>query len=803
MLYQTAIRHLVRQKTYTLLNAIGLATGLVCMLLAVLYWKDEHSFNHFHEKSAQLYRITTTVTDRETGRLVRSGGTRQAHGPAFRAAIPELEAVTRLLGGDIKGDIRHEDRALKLQMLFADDNFFQSFTFPLLQGDPNSCLKELNSIVLSEEAALKFFGTTNALGRLLHLDADPSAEKLGKQPMIVTGVAKSLPPQSSIQFEALLPMRFMQLSFEDKTWVGGYLGTFVVLSNGADIQGITQKMDDIFYQNASAEIQDAGYDPKIKHGLQNIADVHLEPLDGVENAWNECGVVNGSRPIYAQLFLGIAFFILLLASINFVNISIATSLSRAKEVGIRKLNGSSRSSIFGQFLGESALLCGMAYALALFGLFMVLPVFNVLADKKISLSGAIDWKLLTGFALVFFINVSLAGIYPAWQLSAFKPVETLYNRSRPARQLLLGKILVVVQFSLAFLLAVATTVFYAQMRFVQNKDLGYEAAYVIRTNINGDQDYEPIRQFLKNETARHSCFEGISFGCEFGNTRKESVLHNGQTVNAVYQSVDPNFLPLMNIALRSGHHFSAPNSREVLVNETFVRDAGLQNPIGATVKIHPDYSDGPMPYTIVGVVADFHFESLHKPIQPLALYQQNWRNSGIWLKINREKSAEGLATFEKIYRQAMPGSVYEYQFISDLNAREYAREQRWQSMVGIAAVLALLICGLGLFGLSHLNAVQRTKEIGIRKTLGASVAGITRLLTKDFLTLVLLAILIASPLACYVMQKWLSNFAYRVDLQWWMFVGAGALALLVAFLTVGAQSVRAALANPAHSLKSE
>ena len=799
---QLSFRHFSQQKGYALINVTGLATGLACMLLAVLCWKDERSFNLFHDKTPQLYRITTTAIDRETRDRVRSAGTRQVHGPAFQEAIPEISNMTRLLGGDITGDVRYEDRALRLKMLFTDDNFFTTFSFPLLQGHAKTCLQEINSIVLSEESALKFFGSTDVLGKFLYLDADPSAERLGYKPMVVTGVAKSLPAQSSVQFDVLMPIRFMQLSFEDKDWLGGYLGTFVVVSNNANIGHVEQKMDYVFKQSAEAQIRVAGFDPKVKHQLQNIADIHLDPIEGIENSWNECGVVNGSRPYYSNLFLGAAFFILLLASINFINISIASSIHRAKEVGIRKLNGSGRGRIFGQFLGESALLCGIGMVLAFLILELILPAFNQLTDKQISLTEALDVKLIAGFFSVFLLNVVLSGAYPAWLLSAFKPIETLYNRSRPFSVSRLGRVLVVMQFTLALFLALVTMVFYAQMRFVQTKTLGYEPGYVVRSNISGDREYEPIRQVLRNETAHYDCFEGISFGCEFGTIPQKTKLGGEQSVLAV-QSVDQDYLGVMDIALRNGGNFSTKNSREVIINEAFAKLAGLKNPIGAEVKLHQDYSDGAAPYTIVGVIADYHYESLHKPIQPLILYQQHWRNGGIWLKIRRDKSAKALAVFERIYRKAIPGAVYESHFISDLNAQAYHREQRWQAMIGTAALLAILICCLGLVGLSHLNAAQRTKEIGIRKVLGASIAGITGLLTKDFMKLVLIAIVIASPIAWYFMDKWLADFAYRIEMQWWMFAVAGSAAVLIALLTVGFQSVKAALANPVKSLRSE
>lgn len=799
--FKTAIRHLINYKLYTLLNLSGLALGVACLILALCYWLDERSYDTFHEDHKNLYRITTNLIQHEGGPRLTTGGTGQVQGPAFQEAIPEVQDYVRLLGGDIYGDVRHEQEVFNLQMLFADDNFLEFFTFPVVHGNPSTALDEINAVVLSERAAKRFFNTTDAVGKLLHLDADPSAKRLGDKPLLVSAVVKDPPANSSIQFDLVLPFRFLQLSFDDKNWLNAYLGTFVRLDERIDREATVRKFEQIYAANAVGQLAAAGFDPKISYGLQPVSDMHLNMLLG-GSTWHEGGTVGESKAIYSNLFLGIAFFIFLLAGINFVNINIAGSLNRAKEISIRKITGGSRRSLVLQFMGEAALMSVLSLVVALLLAMLLLPAFNALADKQITAHHFFNGTFGFGLLGVFIAATLLSGLYPALVLSDFRPVEVLYNRNRSIGRFRLGRVLVILQFSLAFVLAFATIVFYAQMKFIHHKALGYEPGPVIRTDISGSRDYEAIRQFLKNETARNDYFEGISFGGDFGLQVAETSIED-RKIPAVHRSTDTAFLRVMGIPLRFGQNLTGQDEAEVLVNEAFVRQAGLKDPIGTAVRLHPDFADREAPFRIVGVVADYHFESLHKPIQPIALYHLPRNSGGIWLKVRKGKMQEGLGTFEQLYRKAMPDASYAFHFMTDLNAREYDREQRWQKMIGLAAVLALIICGLGLFGMTHLNTAQRTREIGIRKILGATTVGLVRLLSKSFLKLVLVAMILASPLAYYLMQTWLKGFAYRVDLSWWIFVLAGILALGVAFLTVGAQALRAASVNPIDNLAKE
>ncbi|MEO6328452.1 MAG: FtsX-like permease family protein [Ginsengibacter sp.] len=795
--FKVAFRNIWKNKILSSINIIGLAVGICCMLLAILYWKDERSYDQFHKKNPDLYRITANTVENAGDKPHITDGTGQVQGPAFKAQVPEILEYTRLLGGGIFSDYRANERLLKLNLLYADDSFFDVFSFKLIHGDPKTALKELNSVVITEATALKFFNSTNVIGRQFNMEADPSAQRLGK-PLVITGVVQNLPKHSSIQFEILHPFRFLQLSFDDKNWLNSYLGTFVVLYPAADIEKVIEKFNHIYSKNAPAQIKETGHDPKIGYGLQPITDIHLHSYTA-DGSSSEGGVLNGSKPAYSYLFLGIAFFILLMASINFVNISIANSMRRVKEVGIRKITGSSKFQIILQFVGESAILCIISFVLALVLAQTILPVFNKLTDKQIAWQD-FDMTLSIWFFLLLISNIVLTGFYPAYILSNFKAAETLYNRQKISSKNIFGQSLIVIQFSLSVFLIVTSIVFYSQMKFIKTKDLGYKPNQVIRTNIAGNREYKPIQNFLKNEIAKEPSIFQISFGGPMGDLN--TYIQN-RTVKSTYRRIDENYISTLGIQLKEGRNLSYGTKSEALVNEAFVKQAGLLNPVGISLQLDSQYYDSKRVVDIVGVVKDFHFGSLKERIQPMVMYQEPENSGSIFLKIDQSQQQKALQAFETIYKKAIPDAIYEYNFLDELNAREYKQEQRWEKIISIATALSLIICCLGLFGLSRLATHQRTKEIGIRKVLGASVMQITSLLSKEFMGLIILAFLIATPAGWWATHEWLQNFEYRVQIGWWIFGLAGLIALGIALFTISFQAVKAAIANPVKSLRTE
>ena len=797
-----SIRHLWHNKLYSFINVFGLGIAITCVLLAVLFINNERSYDKFHEKGKHLYRVLTSRTD-DKGNRGTVAGTGQPQGPAFKEAVPEIVEYTRLLGGDIKGDVIANNKTLNLQMLFADENFFNLFSFPLLRGDKATALKDISSVVITETVARKFFNSIDVVGKRIDMDADPSADRLGK-PSLITAVVKDLPKNSSIRFDILMPMRFMQLSFTDTAWLNQYLGTFLLLRPGSDLNKVSRKFDQVFASHAKYQLEENkkryNYDPKVSYSLQNVVDMHLNPR--LTGSWREGGIVNESDPVFSLLFFGIALFILFMATVNFINISIAGSLKRAKEVGVRKITGGSKQQIILQFLFESSIVCLAAFLLAIFLANISLPLFNELVKKQLVFSESISLQLLSWFAGILLLIILLTGFYPAYVLSAFKPKEVLYNKQKLSGRNLFGRSLVVVQFSLAVFFIISTIIYYRQMDFIRTKDLGYEPYQVVRTHIRGNREYKPVQDILRYELTKEPAIQYISFG---GYGQVDAVKLGDKKLEAVHEVIDEYRLPVMQIKLKAGRNISSaiPSDKQhaVIVNEAFVKAAGLESPLGAQVYTSERFDKELK--TIVGVIEDFHSGSLHEPIKPMVMLVCDWDSYGIWIRIAKQNQQRALKAIEAAYKKAMPTALYEYKFLDELNAQAYEQEQRWQKIVGMAAALSIIICCLGLFGLAHLAAQRRIKEIGIRKVLGATVTSIASLLTKDFLKLVVVSLVVASPLAWWVMNNWLQDFAYRIDIGWWMFILAGVIAIVIAMMTVSFQAIKAAVANPVKSLRTE
>lgn len=795
-----AFRHLWKNRLYAFINTTGLALGILCVLLAVLYLQDERKYDLFHANNPHLYRITTTTVAAGGAKPLTVAGTGQVQGPAFQAGVPEVSHYARVMGGSINGDFIAGGKAIRRSLLFTDASFFDVFSFKVLRGNPQKALSDVGAAVVTESTAMWFFNTTDVIGRPLEMDADPSAQRLAR-PLVIAAVVQDPPRHSSLQFDVLLPFSFLQLSFNDDNWLNAYLGTFVVLQPGANPHAVAQKFNTIHASLAGSQLaeqqKNSGFAPQVSYGLQRITDIHLNPLYPPDSS-REGGVVNGSNPLYAWLFLGIAVFILLMAAINFINISIAGSLRRAREIGVRKVNGGSSVQVLLQFLMESALLCTFAFLLATAAVPLLLPVFNQLTGKTILLGEALGWQMLLKGVLLLAGIVLLTGLYPAYVLSGFRPLKALYGRQQLSGRQTLGRSLVVLQFSLAIFFIMATLLFYRQMNFVRTKDLGYKPDLVIRSNIPGNRDVQPAQALIRNELAKVPAISGVAFGAGLGGAVPTKA--GSRQVDAVHMVIDNNYLPVMGIGVQRGRNFERNEAAgSVLVNEAYVKAAGLVQPLGQTVYINEHLSKSPK--TIVGVVKDYHAGSLRERISPMVMISHPDHNGGIWIKYEKSGQAQALAAFEKAYAKAVPGAVFSYKYLHESNAAEYVQELRWEKVVRIAALLSVLICCLGLFGLAHLAIHQRIKEIGIRKVLGATAADVTASLSKDFMKPVLLALVITLPVAWRVMHWWLEYFAYRVNISWWIFAVAGVVTLAAALIAVCSQTIRAAMTSPVKSLQ--
>lgn len=790
---KTAFRNLERNKVYSFINIAGLSIGLACAMLIMLYVKDEVSFDRFHKNVNNIYRIAKKSKDNNA-----NGYTGFLQGQRFTQNVPGIKSFVRVEGGseDIKNGTEVQEQN---GVLHVDSNFFSVFNFPLLSGNPQTCLTEPHSIVLSEDAAKKYFATTDAVGKVLMVKKDTSFV-----PYKVTAVAKRCPQNSSVQFDALLPFKVSDADAKDThNWFNSFLTTFVVLDDKANLQTVEKQMQSFYVADAQSTFyemlkNDGGNPDDIPMGtyfLQPYLNMHLDTEIPAGN-----GLTNASNSMYSYLLSAIALFVLLIACINFVNLTIARSVKRAKEIGIRKVIGSDRKQLIFQFLGESFFLCTVAFVLAIAWVQLLLPLFNELANKALAISYLFDAKLIAGYIALYIITGLLAGFYPALVLSGYNPVQTLYSRFQIAGKNYLQKSLVVLQFTLASFLIIATGIIYAQFNLLTKKDLGYDDNNLVIINKNSLQPGDVA--VFKNELLKNPNIVGVSVknAGEWGTGTKNAV---GSTVYFAGETVDENYLPLLKIPLKAGRNFStafpADSTQSVIVNESFVKAANWKNPVGETLQILGSSNET---YHVIGVVKDYHFASLTKKITP-QLFSMNGLYGSYYIKIKPSTAASSLKWIQKTYQQFYPMTPYSYAFKNDENRKQYADVEKWKQIVLFGAILTIFISCIGLFGLSVLSAEKRTKEIGIRKVLGASVQQIVTTLSTDFIKLVAIALIIATPLIYIAANKWLQNYPYRIEISWWLFASAGILVMLIALFTVSFQSIKAAVANPVKSLKTE
>lgn len=791
--FRTAWRHIKRNKIYSLINIAGLSTGLAAAMLIMLYVKDEVSFDKFHKNVNNIYRVVTESNYR--GQTSKDGNTGSLAGPRFAQNVPGIQKFVRIKTGshDIKigNDVRSQD------LLFVDSNFFSVFSFPLIKGDAGSCLKEPNSIVLSEDAALKQLGTTDAVGKIVMLREDSAFV-----PYKVTAVTKRCPQNSSIRFEVLLPFKESKAVAENtENWFSFFLNTFVVLNPNADVQMVQRQMQKFYV----ADAKEAFKKLTEKYGdigslsiylLQPYTDMHLSTELPAQN-----GLTGASNPVYSYILSGIALFILLIASINFVNLTIARSVKRAKEIGIRKVVGSNKNQLIMQFLGEAFLICAIAFTFAVLLVFLILPLFNNLSNKALALSYLFDAKLVASYISLFFITGFLAGFYPALVLSGYNPVKTLYSRFNLFGKNYLQKSLVVLQFALASFLIIATFIIYTQFNFLTHYNLGYDDSNVVIVNKDNMEHREAA--LFKSELLKDPHIIDVA-PKSGGYSQTIAKLDTDSTINFAYETVDESFLPLYKIPLVQGRNFSAEfpadSYNSVIVNETFVKRAGWKNPIGETV----NFWHSNTVFRVIGVIKDYHFASLNRKIIPQLFTMKHDNLFGTFnIRIKPNTNTASLSKIEATFRQLFPLSPFSYSFKDQENYKNYEDIEKWKQVLLFGAILTIFISCIGLFGLTVLSAEKRTKEIGIRKVLGASVNSIIRVLTRDFMILVTLALIIAAPLAYVAGNTWLENYPYRITQSWMLFAGAGLLVVMIALITVSLQAVKAAMANPVKSLRTE
>jgi putative ABC transport system permease protein len=804
------------------LNVVGLAVGLCCCMLTALYLYDETHYDRHHTRANDLYAVGTTFVKAEAkdeaDREQSAFNTPSPMGDALREAFGEVEMTTRVQGvfTQSKTPIRRMEDGRITTVLnepkgcFADSTYFEMFQYDFIEGNPAKALSMPNTVVLSDEIARKLFGTQPAYGQTVRISNGWFEE--GDADFKVTGVFRQPTAPSIFQGRFFMSIYTGQLGNHirnNRNLVNNNMfTTYIRLKPGTDAKALEAKLPAFVERTMAENFKNNSY--RKKQFLVSVPDVHLSGI-------GQGSSLSSGNNSYLYILGSIALFTLLIACVNFMNLATARSLRRAGEVGVRKSVGATQSNLMGQFLSESVLIALVSWAGALLLTYVALPAFSQLMERPMSFSITENTGLFGAFFGLALLTGLLSGVYPAFFLSSFRPMEVLKGKfSNRLSAIFLRKGLVVFQFVISAGLILASLVIDRQMKYLHTTDLGFEKDQQIVIPMSGKAAIAAAAT-LKKELAKDSRISSVGasqFYPGINNSSDMSFHREGQPVEQAIMTrinrVDADFMTTLGFQAVAGRLFSAAfpadTAFRMVANETAVRKYGFSSPAEAVgQKVMVTWQGQEYRFEIVGVTKDFHFESLHEPIEPMAFYLDS-DQSATYLIAHARAGVDMtalLGSIEGTWKTLAPGEPFQYSFLDDDFQKNYRADRLMGGLIGGLTGIAILISCLGLFGLAAFAAERRTKEIGVRKVLGASVAGITALLAKDFLKLVLIAIVIASPIAYYLMQKWLADFEYHIELQWWMFVAAGAVAVAIAFLTVGYQSAKAALANPVKSLRSE
>jgi putative ABC transport system permease protein len=789
--FKIAVRNLWRHKAFSLINILGLAVGMTACFLIFLYVSFELSYDTFHSKADRTYRIVCDI--KTPTEVINASGPSWAVPPNAKNEFPEIESFVRIAGGDNvlvrKGDIKFQEG----NTMWADSAFFNVFDFKLIKGNPETALKEPLSIVFTESTAKKYFGKSDPMGQTLLLTGEALPAK-------VTGVMKDIPENSQIKGDIVLSMSTITQKFNqslDSQWGNYGASAYLLLKPGVNPKALEKKFPAFLEKRNGTEMKKS----------QMYATLFLEPLRDVylrsTRDGNKTGNINN-----VYIFSIIAIFILLIACINFINLTTARSAERAKEVGIRKVVGAEKYQLTGQFIGESIVLCLIAFALTVIFSWLMIPVFNQLAGKTIN-SGLFQNPQY--IVLLFFTSIGiglLAGIYPALVLSSYKPVIVLKGRfTTGTRGILLRKGLVIAQFTISIALMIATIVVYHQMNYMRTQDLGFSKDQMMIIDTNGDPAKNAFQQELAKvpeikSTAMSSSVPGG--GNPGAYSEIENIKGDLQIANLDLYFVDFDYINQYKIKIIAGRGFSrdygTDTTQAMVLNEAAVKMFGYHSPEQAIGKRFKQWGrEG----KIIGVMKDFHFRSLQQPIKPLSMRIEPRGCNLVSVNLSASNLPATISAIENKWKKLIPNRPFNYYFLDEFFDRQYRSEVRFGNLFLNFAILAIFISCLGLLGLASYSTIQRTKEVGVRKVMGATVSNIVNLLSKDFLKLVVISFVIAAPIAWFGMYKWLQNFAYRINLGWWSFVLAGLAAIMIAFITVSFQAIKAAVANPVKSLRTE
>ena len=773
---KVALRNIIKHKGYSFINIAGLTIGMTCCILILLWVQQEISFNRFHKNADNIYRIYADF-HYDQG-IFPFSNIPQPVGPELQKTVPEINNAIRILDG--ASTVKYgTDVFYEKEILYVDPSFFEIFTFPFVQGETQRSFSESHSILLTESTVKKYFGDNNPRGEVLTIDQ--------KHQLKVTGVVKDAPDNSSIRFDFLIPYSHLDsIGYNTNNWDAWNCQTYVLLNRNVPAQQTEQKISEYpktFYSEEEAYFR-----------LQSLKHIQLYTLDG------KLGTIK-----YVYILSVIALFILVIACINFMNLATARSTKRAQEVGMRKVVGARRTQIIRQFYGESLIMTSIAFGFAFVLAETLLPFFNRVSGKNLNLDFSSHFALYLVIIGIALLTGIISGSYPAIYLSSFLPTKVLKASFRSSSgSSIFRKILVVFQFSLSIILIICTVIVYSQLKYIQNRDLGFNRENLIYI---GMDDERIARNFdaIKNEMLQNPSIMNVTRTFQVPSYNKFSSDANwegkdsSQSILFNVSVVDPDYLDTMKLELVEGRKFSwdmSTDTSNYIINEEAVKQMGIDSPVG---KWMDSWGKG----EIIGVVKNYHYMPLTFEIQPLILNYNPSLFRYTMIRINGMDIPHAIGYLEKLWDKFASEYPFEYHFLNEDYGLIYQNETRMGEIFRYFSLLAIFISCLGLFGLSSFMAEQRTKEIGIRKVLGATVSGIAVLLSREFTKWVLAANVIAWPLAYFAMFKWLNGFAYRVDISVFTFILAGTLALLIALLTVGYQALRAAVANPVDSLRYE
>jgi putative ABC transport system permease protein len=782
---KTAWRNLSKSRFYTLINVGGLSVGLTIGILLLLWIQDEFSYDSFHKNSSRIYKLENMVGT-GTSRQLWSVTTAPI-GVLAKKQIPGVEDVVRITYNPFYGLFKYGDKVFNEQKnRFTDPSFFSMFDFKIVKGDKGNPFPDNNSIVITRSTAEKYFGSADPIGKIIVADDSVSFK--------VTGIINDFPKNSSIDGNMFFPMSLLA----QKRYAGNTEGrnidndfiqfdydTYFLLQPGFSFDGFAKKLRDI-HLGIKPDDTDIGY---VWLPLEKM---HLYHSDGSDGG---IGII--------RIFIIVAILILAIACINYINLSTARSMLRAKEVSLRKIVGAARWQLFIQFIAETMLLFLFAVVLALTLVYLLTPLFNQVSSKNIKVD-LFDYHIWNVISLTILSTLVVSSIYPAILLSSFQPIKALKGKiSAGISNAGFRKVLVVIQFAFSVILITGTIVIGNQLKYIRSKQLGYDKENVLSLwTINMSPHFDAIKtELLKQPGVSDVTWASvniINYGGQTGDNSWDGK-ENGETLMLSPMNVDKNFIPFFKMQLLEGSGFTGnvSDSMHFILNEAAVKAARLTNPVGNKFRLWK--TEG----TITGVVKDFHFSSMRQKIKPAIFYCQSKNYGQLYIKTKGKNVPGAIAAAESEWKKYNPGFPFEYNFLDDRFKELYESEQRTGLLLDIFSGIAIFISCLGLLGLAAYTAQVRTREIGVRKVLGASVGGILRLLAIDFMKLVLIAIIIATPASWYFMNKWLEDFAYKINISWFVFVLAGLLAIVIALLTISFQSIKAALAKPVKSLRTE